>query len=94
MGDATLFPVIPYFFADKGIRIFTPDITPGADFAPARQHFFHFHFASFLQVHQPATQMPQKPSLWTLTLEGDFYAAVVLSAFLRKSMHFGSIIVK
>ena len=43
MGDATFFPVIPHFLADKGIRIFAPNVAAGADIAPSRQYFFHFH---------------------------------------------------
>jgi hypothetical protein len=43
MRDATFLPVIPHFIADKGIRIFAPDIATGAYLAPSRQHFFHFH---------------------------------------------------
>ena len=43
MRDATFFPVIPHFLADKGIWIFAPKVASGADFAPSRQHFFHFH---------------------------------------------------
>jgi len=43
MRDATFFPVIPHFLADKGIWIFAPNVAARADFAPSRQHFFHFH---------------------------------------------------
>jgi hypothetical protein len=43
MCGATFFPVIPHFLADKGIRIFTSNVAARADFAPSRQHFFHFH---------------------------------------------------
>jgi hypothetical protein len=43
MRDATFFPVIPHFLADKGIWIFAPNVAARADIAPSRQHFFHFH---------------------------------------------------
>jgi len=43
MCDATIFPVIPHFLADKGIWIFARNVAPRADIAPSRQHFFHFH---------------------------------------------------
>ena len=43
MRAATFFPVIPHFLADKGIWIFAPNVAAGADLAPSRQHFFHFH---------------------------------------------------
>jgi hypothetical protein len=43
MRAATFFPVIPDFLADKGIRKFASDVAAGANLAPARQHFFHFH---------------------------------------------------
>ena len=43
MRNASFFPVISYFLADKGIRKFAPDIAPGAGLAPSRQYFFHFH---------------------------------------------------
>ena len=43
MRDATFFPVIPHFLADKGIWIFAPNVATRADIAPSRQHFFHFH---------------------------------------------------
>ena len=43
MRDATFLPVIPHFIADKGIRIFAPDIATGAYLALSRQHFFDFH---------------------------------------------------
>jgi len=43
MRGAAFLPVIPHFLADKGIRIFAPNVAAGADMAPSRQHFFHFH---------------------------------------------------
>jgi hypothetical protein len=43
MREAAFFPVIPHLLADKGIRIFAPNVAARADFAPSRQHFFHFH---------------------------------------------------
>jgi hypothetical protein len=43
MRDATIFPVIPHFLADKGIWIFARNVAAGADIAPSRQHFFHLH---------------------------------------------------
>ena len=43
MRDATFFPVLPHFLADKGIWIFSPNVAARADIAPSRQHFFHFH---------------------------------------------------
>ena len=43
MRDATFFPMISHFLADKRIRIFAPDVAAGADLAPSRQQFFHFH---------------------------------------------------
>jgi hypothetical protein len=36
-------PFAPHFLADKGIRIFRSNVAARADFAPSRQHFFHFH---------------------------------------------------
>ena len=45
MREATFFPVIPHFLADKGIRIFARNVAARADFAPSRQHFFHFHLS-------------------------------------------------
>jgi hypothetical protein len=39
MRDAAFFPVVPYFFADKGFRIFASNVTPGAELAPHRQYF-------------------------------------------------------
>jgi len=44
MREATFFPVIPNFLANKGIWIFAPNVTARADIAPSRKHFFHFHF--------------------------------------------------
>jgi hypothetical protein len=43
MQEATFFPVIPHFLANKGIWIFAPNVTARADIAPSRQHLFHFH---------------------------------------------------
>jgi hypothetical protein len=43
MRDATIFPVIPNFLADKGSWIFARNVAARADIAPSRQHFFHFH---------------------------------------------------
>lgn len=43
MRDATIFPVIPHFLADKGIWIFARNVAARADIAPSRQQFFHFH---------------------------------------------------
>jgi hypothetical protein len=43
MREATLFPVIPHFRADKGIWIFARNVTARANIAPSRQLFFHFH---------------------------------------------------
>jgi hypothetical protein len=43
MRDAAFFPVVPYFFADKGFGIFAPNVTPGAELTPHRQYFFHFY---------------------------------------------------
>ena len=40
---ASPFPVIPNLFADKGIRIFPPDIASGTDLIPSGKYFFHFH---------------------------------------------------
>jgi hypothetical protein len=41
--DATFFPVIPHFLADKGTWIFAPNVAARADIAPSCQRFFHFH---------------------------------------------------
>jgi hypothetical protein len=43
MRDATFFPVIPHFLADKGIGIFAPNVAARTDIASSRQHFFHFY---------------------------------------------------
>ena len=56
MRNAAFFPVIPDFLADKGVWIFPPDVTTGADLAPPRQQFFLFHFRPFLQARAPAME--------------------------------------
>ena len=56
MRHAAFFPVIPNPLADKGIGVFAPDVTPGADLAPPRQQFFLVHLSPFLQRPAPVTK--------------------------------------
>ena len=55
MRGATFLPVSPHFLADKGIRIFTPNVATRADLAPSRQHLFHFHLRH-LSLSEKVTQ--------------------------------------
>jgi len=54
MRDATFFPVIPHFLADKGIWIFAPNVAARADIAPSASTFFISILASIHQAHSPA----------------------------------------
>jgi hypothetical protein len=68
MRNTAFFPVSPYFFADKGIWIFPPDVTSGTDLIPPRQQFFHFHFRPLLQAPAPAAKSLKNSELRLATL--------------------------
>jgi len=75
--------VIPDFLADKGIRIFAPDVAARTDLAPSRQHFFHFHLALIsagsLACHTPKAQNCMSPT-------GDGYVRVFLLKDFRHAL--------
>jgi hypothetical protein len=80
MRAATFFLVIPDFPADKGIRLFAPDIAARTDLAPARRHFFHCHLrllsAGALACYTPKVQNCLSPT-------GDGYVRVFLKKDIR-----------